>query len=104
MIFRVDFTGTISIDDEKLHKKCLLIYPLVQDELIKEETINTEMDEKGGMSINRAVNQYVNKRYSNRQMTRRIIISPKFVLIELNDYLSYTDTKEAFMSAFSILQ
>lgn len=104
VIFRVDFVNTINTDNEPLHKKCISLYPLVQDENVTEESISTAIDEKGAATVERQINRYVNKRYSNRQLSRRIIVSPKFVLIELQDYSSYEDTKAAFMSVFTVLR
>ena len=103
VIFRVDFVKFINIENESLNKKCLSKYPIVQNENVVEQSISTVINEKGEMTVERNENnkKYVNRRYSNRQMTRRVTLSPKCIIIELQDYISYVDTKAAFMEIFT---
>lgn len=101
VIFRIDFGENIDTDKEELRKECLSLFPLVQNETITEQTIHTTINEKGEATVERQKNSYTNVTYSNRQMSRKVVVSPKFVLIELQDYTSYSDTKSVYMSVFS---
>lgn len=104
VIFRVDFVNPINIDDEALDKACLAIYPVLQREVMNEQTVTTNFNEKGEMSVERSVNSFTNKKYSNRQLTRYIKVSPKFVLTEVKDYVSYADTSATFASVFEAIR
>lgn len=104
VIFRVDFINPIKIEDDTLHKACLAIYPVVQSQVVKEQTVTTNFNEKGEMNVTRDVNSYQNKKYSNRQLTRYITVSPKFVLSEVKDYTSYTEISATFSAIFEAIR
>ena len=103
VIFRVDFVSPINIDDGNLDKSCMNIYPVMQTEVMNEHTVNTNIDEKGEMSIEREITSYTNKKFSDRQLMRYITISPKFVLTEIKNYTSYEDARDAFSSVFKVV-
>lgn len=104
VVFRVDFAEQINTDNEKIREKCQVDFPFIQSENVSEQTINTTIDEKGEANVERQINKYINVTYSNRQMNRKVVISPKFFTIELQDYISYEDTKSKYMSIFSIIR
>ena len=104
VVFRVDFAENINTDNDKLKEKCQHHFPLIQTENVTEQTINTTIDEKGEANVQRVISKYVNVTYSNRQMNRKVVISPKFVTIELQDYISYEDTKDIYMGIFSVVR
>lgn len=104
VVFRVDFAASIRVDDESLRQKCISLCPFSQSETVTEQTINTIMDEKGEVTIERQKESYISMTYSNRQLNQKIVISPKCVVIELLDYSSYPETKGLFMSVFSLVR
>ena len=104
VIFRVDFVSPINVEDESIDKACMAIYPVVQNETVNEQTVTTNFNEKGEMSVERSVNSFISKKYSNRQLTRYIKVAPKFVLTEVKDYISYADINSTFTSVFEAIR
>ena len=104
VIFRVDFVNPINVEDEALDKACMAIYPVMQREIVNEQTVTTNFNEKGEMSVERSVSATTNKKYSNRQLSRYVKVSPKFVLAEVKDYVSYADTSAAFSAVFDAIR
>ncbi|MBQ7000986.1 MAG: TIGR04255 family protein [Oscillospiraceae bacterium] len=104
VIFRVDFVKPINVEDDTLDKACMDIYPVMQREVMNEQTVTTNFNEKGEMSVERSVSTFTNKKYSNRQLTRYIKVSPKFVLTEVKDYVSYADTSATFAAVFEAIR
>ncbi len=104
VIFRVDFVSPINVDDDGLDKACMSIYPVKQTETINEENVTTSFNEKGEMSIERNVVSFANKKYSDRQLMRYITVSPKYVLTEVTNYISYEDIRTTFISVFDAIR
>lgn len=104
VIFRIDFLNPITVDDATLNKACISIYPVVQEETVNEQNVQTSLNEKGEMSVERITNTFVNKKYSNRQLSRSITVSPRFVFTELKDYTNYEDTSKTFISVFDAIK
>ncbi len=104
VIFRVDFFTPITVDDNTLNNACISIYPVVQEETVNEHNVQTSFNEKGEMSIERNTNTFVNKKYSNRQLSRSITVSPRFVFTEVKDYTNYQDTCKTFISVFDAIK
>ena len=104
VIFRVDFLNPINVEDASLNKKCISIYPVVQEETVNENTVQTTVNEKGEMSIERNTNTFVNRKYSNRQLSRAITVSPRAVFTEIKDYSSYDEISKTFITVFDAIR
>ncbi len=104
VIFRVDFVNPINVEDDALHRACLAIYPVSQNETVNEQSVQTSFNEKGEMIVNRSSTSYTSKKYSNRTLSRYITVSPRLVLTEVKDYISYDDTSKTFLSVFNAIR
>ena len=104
VIFRVDFVDEINIEDDALDKACINIYPVVQNETVHEQTVTTSFNDKGEPQVERSKKTFLNKKYSNRQLTQYLKVSPKFILTEVKDYTSYLDTRNIFVDVFKAIQ
>ncbi len=103
VIFRVDFLNPITVDDKSLNDACSSIYPVIQEETVNEHNVQTSLNEKGEVTIERNTNTFVNKKYSNRQLSRLITVSPRFVFTEVKDYSSYEETSNTFATVFEAI-
>jgi len=104
VIFRVDFSNSINVEDASLNKECISLYPVAQEETVSENAVQTTVNEKGEMIIERSTNKYVNKKYSNRLLSRSITVSPQAVIIEVKDYSSYNEISKTFITVFDAIR
>lgn len=104
VIFRIDFLNPFNVEDELLDKSCMDIYPVKQNETVNEHNVKTVFNEKGEMAVERNDTTYINKKYSNRTLTRLITVSPKCVLTKVTDYTSYDDIRTTFTRVFDAIR
>lgn len=104
VIFRVDFAEDFPIDESVLKEVCLSDSPIYEKENVKKHQVINFVNAEGIPSIQMSESGWTNHVFWDRQRTRRTVISPKYLFVDIHQYQTYRFSKSLFMRVFEVLK